>query len=304
MALPKFTAGLNTLRSRPVKYTLFTVVLLYVCGVLGRQLNQVTLSGLNISTGFIWLSALFELVTRGLVGLGYHYLLRSLYSPLPLGVSVSISCVSSLGKYFPGKIALIASAAYLLKKFHVKLAVAGIVPILSTLATILISMVLSFSLLGEHSFYTQMAVWAGSIGIIVVLFCCLTMFNHKYRFSLTLARFRFHHSYIGISAMIVCLQCFCAGISTWMVCRAFVPMEISLLPHIVSVTAFSGLMGIIAVFSPAGIGVRDGVYFAILSNSLGAETSALITVFLRVLQTGLDLVTALAGYVYLNRKTS
>ena len=81
--------------------------------------------------------------------------------------------------------------------------------------------------------------------------------------------------------------------------NAFAPLDISMLPYIVSVTVFAGTLGLLALFSPAGIGVRDGAYLFLLTTITGASIAALITVFLRIMQTIADLLMAILAAIYL-----
>ena len=77
-------------------------------------------------------------------------------------------------------------------------------------------------------------------------------------------------------------------------------MAIEVAPAIISITALAGTMGLLAFFSPAGIGVRDGIYFLFLSPLIGAEMAAIVVVCLRLLQTAIDLLSAGLGGLMLH----
>ena len=66
-------------------------------------------------------------------------------------------------------------------------------------------------------------------------------------------------------------------------------MAIEVAPAIISITALAGTMGLLTFFSPAGISVKDGIYYLFLSPLIGVEMVAIVIVCLRLLQTAIDL---------------
>lgn len=290
-----------------LKYSLLGLTIYFVGKTILSQILQIQWSELTILTRFIFLSVLFEIAARLFIGMSYDFLLKSSGSSLPILVSISVSWVSFMGKYLPGKVAVLASAVFLLKKYQVQTTTAGIVPVFATIMTIFIALLISipFLISGGNAQLLQV-----SYGLLPVFALTILIFIHPQlvtkfmqavfrRFGISESPVHFSSSYITICFGVILLQCICAGISTWMVIRSIYPLDLFFLPHIVSITALAGVIGLLAVFCPAGIGVRDGIYFFALCGMVGPETAALVTVLLRLIQTVTDIGTAGAGSVFL-----
>lgn len=305
---------LRAVLMKGLKYSLLGLTVYFVGKTLISQILQIQWSELTILTRFIFLSVLFEIAARLFIGLSYDFLLKSSGSSLPMPVSISVSWVSFMGKYLPGKVAVLASAVFLLKKYQIQTATAGIVPVFATIMTIFIALLISvpFLISGGDTQLLQMSYGLLPIFILAMLIfiyprlfikCIRVVFR---RLGISESHIQFSSSYITICFGVILLQCICAGISTWMVIRSIYPLDLFLLPQIVSITALAGVIGLLAVFCPAGIGVRDGIYFFTLCGMVGSEPAALVTVLLRLIQTVTDIGTAGAGSVFLysDRKKS
>lgn len=290
-----------------IKIVLFTIVLFFVGKVLWSELKQVSWNDLEVNAYFIILTLLFEILTRILGGIFYHYLLQVLEQPLPVSIAAPINWLSSLGRYVPGKVTLIGSAAYLLSRYQVRYAVAAVIPIMATLMTIFMALLLSMPLL-FMDFLKDFNLFPH---VMVLIFLAVSMLTLKpdmvlKMFNTVLVRLGFTKIDVTIgwlqvltSMGFVLGQCLCAGMATWCMINAFAPLTISMLPFTVSVTVFAGAIGLLAIFSPAGIGVRDGAYLLLLTTITGTGAAALITVFLRIMQTIADILMAATGALFL-----
>lgn len=292
---------------RCLKYSLFGLIIYFIGKTLIYQILQIQWNELTILTQFIFLSVLFEIITRLFIGLSYALLLKSSGCSLPIPVSISVGWVALVGRYLPGKVTVLASAALLLKKYQIKTAIAGIVPLFVTIITILVALLVSvpFLISGKN---TQLVLVSYSLIPFFILFILIfsrpQLFNRAIqavfqRFGMSEFHIHFSRKYIAICFVVIFFQCVCAGISTWMVIRSIYPIDLFFLSRIVSITAFAGVIGLLAIFFPAGIGVKDGIYFFTLSGMVGSETAALATVLLRLIQTVTDIGTAGIGSAFL-----
>ncbi len=295
-----------------LKYTLLVITLYLVGKTLIIQISQIQWRELKLFPGFIILSILFEIGARLCTGLSYNFLLKSSGTFLATPVSIAISWVTLIGKYLPGKIGLVIGAMYLLKKYRVQTSVAGTVPVFVTILTIIVALLLSVPFLISGGDIKRVNILFGILPLICLVFS-LPVFTQFYsRCVKYIIRYfenygpvlQFSLSYTAYGFGITMCQCFCAGISTWLVINSVYPMGLYHLTWVVSITALSGVIGLMAFFSPAGIGVRDGVYFVTLTSLLGSEIAALVTVLLRLIQTLADIGTAGLGavFIYYNLK--
>jgi|GEM_PF-5859236 len=304
----KITKKLRTcIKSGWVRYILLTLVLYFVGKTLFNQLSRVDFSNLTISWVFLAGSVFFEILARCLTGLGYERMLAYFKCPLPLVAAVSIAWVSFIGKYLPGKFFLIAIAMFFFKRYKIPLQVAGIVPLLSTLMTVFAALVLSIPLL---FLYKEQVGFSTSLGIIIIAFFGIFFsFKPKLIFLGFKKIFKKTHDlinpvhlenrYLRVCLGIAFFQCVCFGVSTWFIAKAITSVNIFTILWFISITTFANTMGLFAFFSPAGIGVKDGICFLGLGNIVGTENAALITVIIRIIYTLMDLGSAGAGLIYL-----
>jgi uncharacterized membrane protein YbhN (UPF0104 family) len=78
--------------------------------------------------------------------------------------------------------------------------------------------------------------------------------------------------------------------------RSFSDVPWTTVPQIVGLFAFAQIAGFVALFAPAGIGVREAAFLAGLTPVVGAGPAIAITGVCRLWQTVLDLVMALIGW--------
>jgi len=293
---------------------LLGAVLYFVGKTLLFHISKIPLDGVTFLFRFVFLAVLFEVAARFFVGMSQHLLLKFSGSPLPLKISVSISWISLMGKYVPGKIALVCSAIYFFKKYKVHTAIAGMVPVLSTVITIFVALIFSIPMLilNERSSFFSVDLLAVMIIVFILFFLLNPIFflpagNYIFRrFGISEIGANLSTQQMAVCVGVVGIQCVCAGISTWLISRSVCLLDLSILPNIISITAFSGVMGLLVFFSPAGIGVRDGIFFITLGGVVGPENAALITVLLRVVQTLVDVGTFGIGafWLYLDKITN
>lgn len=81
------------------------------------------------------------------------------------------------------------------------------------------------------------------------------------------------------------------GLSTFFVAKAIYPgLNYQYLLFVVGADNLSGVAGMLAIFVPSGIGVRDGIFLALLSIIMPTETAFVITVATRLLHVILDVL--------------
>jgi glycosyltransferase 2 family protein len=80
------------------------------------------------------------------------------------------------------------------------------------------------------------------------------------------------------------------GSAFWLTGRALFAVSTSDLSHYIGVFALSWLVGLVAVFAPGGIGVREAVIVALLSHRLGEAQAIVLAATSRIILTAIDLV--------------
>jgi uncharacterized membrane protein YbhN (UPF0104 family) len=79
------------------------------------------------------------------------------------------------------------------------------------------------------------------------------------------------------------------GAAFWLTGRALFTVGTSELPRYIGVFGLSWLAGLVAVFAPGGIGVREAVIVALLSHRLGETQAIVLAATSRIVLTAIDL---------------
>ena len=90
-----------------------------------------------------------------------------------------------------------------------------------------------------------------------------------------------------------------AGLGVYFSALVFYPIGIKDLPICLSSIAISTIVGFIAIFAPAGLGVREGVGTVILTSVVPIETAFLVMLMLRLIGVIVDLCFALFSLVFI-----
>ena len=261
---------------------------------------------------FAWITAGLLLILPSPVAgaFVYKYVYRQLAAPLSLPEAFVLLTLPAVGKYMPGKILSLAGHAVLARTFGVETSVACAAIIVLTLTALAAALLFGFMLIpidipdGVPLLPVASAVSAAGIVLMVLI-------HHR-------SRKRFHNSFpesshdpsrpIRISVLsmgIVSLGMFVqVGLLMTGVCvvtMGFVSLPLSAVPAFVGMSCLSGVAGFLALFAPAGIGVREGLLLAMLTPVAGAGSAAMVTVLSRLIQTVLDALLGCTGFVVLRK---
>jgi hypothetical protein len=91
------------------------------------------------------------------------------------------------------------------------------------------------------------------------------------------------------------------GTGFYLLARSLTPYPVGYLPLAAGAFTIGGIMGMVTIIAPAGLGVREGVTVLVLQLTMPLETAALISLASRVWATVVDLVVigGCLGYDYL-----
>ena len=87
------------------------------------------------------------------------------------------------------------------------------------------------------------------------------------------------------------------GVALYVFIRSFYPLEFSSILYLTGAFSFAGMMGIVAVFAPSGLGVREGILALFLGQVMPVPVALVVSVASRVWLTVIELGSA--GIVYL-----
>lgn len=200
-------------------------------------------------------------------GLTWKVLLAGMGERISLFNSVSILAISQIGKYIPGKLWFTVGRMYLAKKHGVSEAKTAV----ST------AMELALSLLGAVILFgfavtlipRGMVPSRVYLSFVLVPFCVVAVYPpilnrvagfilkrlHQPVFEVRMTFLRLL-TVLGLFVLMWIIQ----GIGCFLLIRSFYPLDLSRLPMVAGAFALSWILGFIVLISPAGLGVREGIF--------------------------------------------
>ena len=290
-----------------IKWTLFLLVVYFVGRALWHQLQEIDWATVQFRAWPVIAAVVCLLGVSSVQMISYRMLLAA-YAHAPDWLSMAaVAWVPPLGKYVPGKIASIAGAVYLLRRFDVPPAVAlSVVLVLDGLAVVAGLITGAPLLLWDpiRQYLPSAWIWclAMIIGGLVVLhprtFGVLINFALRRLRRPPLQRMPSLRYYI-VPVICAFSQWFFAGLALWFMTRAITDeVPITRLPLFISIAALAMTISYLALFAPGGLGVREEIYRRTLTLILGPQ-AALIVVAMRLAQTLVEIVVASLGLLVL-----
>jgi uncharacterized membrane protein YbhN (UPF0104 family) len=228
---------------------------------------------------------------------------RDLGGPsLPLWISVRVFMVANLGRYVPGKVWQIAGLAYLAKREGVQASVATGAAILGQgIAILAATLVAMGTLFGGNQFWREIG-WMGLVaGIsvsvsIVAVVVIPPVFRRVVAFWFRLTRTDPPDNGLGSGnaglrwLVLYVVNWGIYATAFWLLYLSFWEWRTFLQVGPAFAAAYVG--GYIAVFAPAGAGVREGILVILLQPIMAREAAVILAVIARLWTTAVELVPA------------
>ncbi len=286
-----------------VKWALCLIVLLFVYRSMRDRIAQIDWSE---SSFHPWMAIATGLCLMGMAvlrGIVFRLLLAAYHRPLPWSIMAGIAWIPQLGKYIPGKVASLAGAMWILRQNNVP----------GAAAFSAISLVGGFAMMTSFMLSTPLLVWHPGVreafpsgmylaiaGVGGFLFCMhpavfgtvmnVLMRKLKRQPLEMLPRAR---QYLG-PLLATFGQWIFAGLGLWCAAGIVTEVEVRWIPLFVSTAALGMTLGYLALFAPAGIGVREYVFMVVLGGVVGPKI-ALAAIVVRIIHTVVDLLMAGIG---------
>ena len=286
---------------RLIRWSLLAVVLYCVGSAVAKRFSAISWQDIDFSPSQLALAAL-ALVIMSLPGaIILRTLLRAFCQPPPPRALLAANWVAPLGKYVPGKVASVAGLILLLRSRGVSGTVVGSVAVIRQAISVTVALMVAGPLLIWQPVRSQLPLawlWCGLLvagGLAVLhpkILGPVTGWMLRRVGRPPLVRVPRLREYAG--PMLWSLLAWTLfGVSIWLTARAVGPVPAAQLPVVIGAGALAAVAGFLAVFTPAGLGVREGVLLIVLGQAIGPETAALTAVLSRLVMTLVDV--ALAG---------
>jgi uncharacterized membrane protein YbhN (UPF0104 family) len=235
---------------------------------------------------------------------------------LKLGIAVSIYetleswFYSQLGKYLPGKVWLLLGRFYFYESKGKSKKAISIALYLETITVIMAAGLIFLATLAlfkeVRPFYSGKTFWWFLIPFILAFVAIHPRILQKI-FNWILVRFKREHVSLSISYSNILWILFVCIVS-WVVGGVgfylFVDSVYSVAPQYIlfltGALAFSSTLGLIALFAPSGLGVREGALVYLLSFIMPISVAVIISILTRIWMTLIEI--GLIGVIYLLSK--
>jgi hypothetical protein len=267
------------------------ILLAGVFFIVGRKLianfKEINWGEVHVQPLFVVLAILSLLAARLCNALNCRLLLAALGVSIPSRRILPVIWLASLGRYLPGKMAVVAGSVVMLVRLGIRLPVALAALSLSTALMILLGLIAATPLLFTPAIRGKLPSGPILAGIMLVLgFVCLYPPIFLRLCNAGLKAFkreplpeRMRMAPFCAAIGVTMLRCGFLGLGLWLAARALIPISIGAYPQALASAGLASVIGFLAVFAPAGLGVHEWVYQATMESLLGPPVGLLVVMF-------------------------
>jgi len=268
---------------------------------LARDWSKIPWHQIHLNAPVLIASFLVMFVWMVGYSLAWKVLLAGLGERISLYSAVAVLAVSQIGKYIPGKVWYTVGRMYLAKKHGVSEAKTAVSTVMET-AMSLLSAVILFGL-AVTLVPRGMIPARVYLAFLLVPFCVVAVYPpilsrvtglilRKLHMPVFEIRMTFRRL-LGILGMYV-LQWVIQGFGCYLLIRSFYPIDLSRLPMVAGAFALSWILGFIVLVSPAGLGIREGIFTFALQLVVPEPVAIIAALMSRIWITGSEGLLALA----------
>ncbi len=286
---------------------LLATTLFFVGRALINRMAEMRWEQIDVDFYLVAVAFLFLAGTRFTRIFLYRSMLRS-FCPVPnWRALLTIAWIPPLGTYLPGKVASVVGGIWLLRRHGVPETVAFSVVFIIQGLLIVLGLTVAVPLTLWQPVYQRLPMaWLWCSLLVVAGVVCLHPQVFGAIANLFLRRFRRQslqtlHSvrnYV-LPVVIMLTNRILVGTALWFLARSVTYISAEWILFFVSASALAETTGFLAIFAPAGVGVREGILLIVLSPVIGAGPTAIIAIVWRLLQTIVDVALAGIGLIIL-----
>jgi uncharacterized membrane protein YbhN (UPF0104 family) len=248
--------------------------------------------------GWIALAVLAILVSYASSVEAWRRLLAGWGQPIPYGRAARAWLVANLGRYIPGKIWSVAALAVLAQRAGVEAWAAGA----SAFAIQAVAVGTAVALVAAATPGAASPLGLGAAALVATLTIVLLAWDRTARSAARLLGSSADVRPLPVAAVARCsvlglLSWILHGLAFWLLARGLgLP---GTLPVVTALGVFTlgYVLGLLALFAPGGVGVRELVLISLLTPSLGAGGAVALSVASRILLTLMEVVAPLGVLV-------
>lgn len=268
-----------------------------------RSIDFHTLQHMHLTWYFALLSILCSITFRFWGAFIWFVLLKGLGADsLNKTELVYVYAKSWLGRYIPGTAPWILGKIYFASKQGISKNKLAVSSLLEAALQIVAALILSFSILPFDERFSAIDNPVKLAMVLALILCVFALipwvFNTLLSTAHNIIRRRplptEHHANTQTllrGAGLYLIGSIINGLALFFIAKAlYTPLSYHDLRYVIGVGAFSGAAGMLAIFVPSGIGVRDVTQFTLLSLLIPSEYALAITVLARIWDILADLI--------------
>jgi len=290
---------IDKLRKSWYSRVLLVIVLAAVIWVVWKNVSEISSYSFELKYSYLIAGSIVILINYLFCFLIWHWLTASFGLHVPIFKAARGWFLSYLGKYVPGKIALLlvrmdAYEGYSSKKVAVATMVEYIVALVAACLVVLVSMLFSPEIVPD---YVRWVAVLGTVLLLGILYPPVL----KNTVNLILKVIgkapleeipTFSKILLLVGTYIIATLI--AGFALFLILNSLSAVSFKYYIVITGVYGIAGLAGLAAFFAPSGIGVREGVLFLILPAFIPEPAVIVGAIAIRLLTTVIELL--LAGF--------
>lgn len=286
---------------------LLAAVAFFIWRTLRVSWTELAQTGLTVHLriGPVALAAAIVLTTYGLLVESWRLLVRTSGPGLSFPDAVSTWAISNLGRYLPGKVWAVAGLAVMAHRRGVPAVTATGAAVTMQLLSVGTGIVLA-AIFAPETTEPWWIVTAG--GVVVVTVAALTwrpLFDWMKRQLPSLGTTELSPLSLRVvvtAAVVTATSWLTYGAGIWLLARGTLPASSLTFATATGTFAASYIIGLLAVFAPGGVAVREGVLFALLAPTMGPGPALTLAVVSRVFLTATEVIAAVFGWAFTLRR--
>jgi len=280
---------MNRIIKAILKVTVILGIFYFLGRVLYRNWSQIDFKQLHFNVPLLIVSIFFLFGFFLMFAFGWKLILKELGVSLPFLKGLKIIFYSQLGKYLPGKIWTFAGRIYFCQKIGISNSKTFLSMVLEmALTTISGIFIFLASLLFSSKFRTDINPFLlATVAVLVFVIIHPKVLVRIINFFLRLikkeqVRIELNFSQIFMIMAYYCIIWLCFGIAFYFLINSVTFITPSKIPIITGSFAIASTIGLIALFAPAGLGVREGILSLLLSNFFPLSLAILLSFLCRI----------------------
>jgi glycosyltransferase 2 family protein len=292
-----------------LKWLLFAALIYFVGRALWHQLAQLDWHAIHFRALPLIGAAIALTIVYAARTISFRILLAGYGVRITWTQAAVVGWIPQIGKYIPGQVASLAGAVALLRSFGVAGAVSVAVVLVMDGIAVLTGLITGSPLLlwepAKRALPTGW-LWCGVLVIAGVVCLHPKIFGRLLNLALRklkraeLTSLPPWHNYIG-PVLLGFSQWILAGAALWLITSSITPVDFRHVPLFIAIAGLAYTVSYLTPFAPGGLGVREAIFQATLFLIVGGEPAAVAVIAMRVIQTLVEIIMALAGWIIWRR---